>query len=35
MEKGYPLKLFQEWGARGMEENGGADEFKFDVFDIL
>jgi hypothetical protein len=31
------LKLFQEWGVgvRGMKENGGGWEFKYDVFDIL
>jgi hypothetical protein len=34
MEKWYLLKLFQE-RRRGMMENGGGDEFKYDVFDIL
>jgi hypothetical protein len=26
------LKLFQDGGERGMKENGGGDNFKYDVF---
>jgi hypothetical protein len=26
------LKLFQEWG-RGIKENDGGGEFKYDIFD--
>jgi hypothetical protein len=29
------LKLFHEWGDKGIKENGREDEFKNDVFDIL
>jgi hypothetical protein len=29
------LKLFQEWGEGGMKEDGGRDEFKYKIFDIL
>jgi hypothetical protein len=28
-------KLFQEWGERGMKENGGGSEFKYNIFDVL
>jgi hypothetical protein len=28
------LKLFQEWGVGRIIENGGGDEFKYDIFDI-
>jgi hypothetical protein len=34
MEK-YLLKLLQEWGERGIKENGGGSEFKYVIFDIL
>jgi hypothetical protein len=34
MEKRYPLKLFLKWGG-GIKENGGGDEFKYDIFDVL
>jgi hypothetical protein len=29
------LKLFQEWGQRGIKENCGGGEFKYDTFDVL
>jgi hypothetical protein len=29
------LKLLQEWRERRIKENGGGNEFKYDVFDIL
>jgi hypothetical protein len=29
------LKLFQEWGKRGIKENDGQDELKYDIFEIL
>jgi hypothetical protein len=29
------LKLFWEWGGRGMKENEGGGKFKYDMFDIL
>jgi hypothetical protein len=32
MEKRYLLKLFQEGG---IKDNGGEDEFNYDIFDIL
>jgi hypothetical protein len=35
MEKLYMLKLFQEWGEKGMKENIRESEFKNDIFDIL
>jgi hypothetical protein len=35
MEKSHLLKLSQKWGERGMKENDGGDEFKYDIFDIL
>jgi hypothetical protein len=35
MEKRYLLKLFQEWGAKGIKESGRGAEFKYDIFDIL
>jgi hypothetical protein len=36
MEKGYLLKLFQEWevGGRKIKENNGKSEFNYDIFDI-
>jgi hypothetical protein len=29
------LKLFQEWGKKGIKEKGGGIEFKYDIFDLL
>jgi hypothetical protein len=29
------LKLFQEWWRRGIKENAGEGEFKYDMFDTL
>jgi hypothetical protein len=34
MEKRELLKLFQEWEGK-IRENGGGDEFKYEIFDIL
>jgi hypothetical protein len=34
MEKRYLLKLFQKWG-RGIRDNGGGGEFKYNIFDIF
>jgi hypothetical protein len=31
----YLLKLFQEWGERGIKENNGGGEFMYDIFDTL
>jgi hypothetical protein len=31
MEKCNLLKLFQEWGRRGIKENGGGGEFNYDI----
>jgi hypothetical protein len=31
MEKLYLLKLFREWGEKGMKEIGGGGEFKYDL----
>jgi hypothetical protein len=28
-------KLFQEWGVRGIKDNGGGSVFNYDIFDIL
>jgi hypothetical protein len=33
--KRYLLKLFQEWGEGGIEENDAGGEFKYDIFDIF
>jgi hypothetical protein len=35
MEKQELLKLFQEWGKKGVKENDGGGKFKYDIFDIL
>jgi hypothetical protein len=35
MEKWYLLKQFQEWWEKGIKENDGGGEFKYDIFDIL
>jgi hypothetical protein len=29
------LELFQEWEEVRMKENGGGDEFKYNIFDTL
>jgi hypothetical protein len=29
------LILCQEWGERGIKENGGGSVFHYDIFDIL
>jgi hypothetical protein len=29
------MRLFQGWGDRGIKENDGGGEFKYDIFDIL
>jgi hypothetical protein len=29
------LKLFQEWGERGIKVRGGEVEFKYDIVDIF
>jgi hypothetical protein len=29
------LRLLQEWGEERIKENGGGDEFKYDIFDIF
>jgi hypothetical protein len=29
------LKLFQEWGKKGIKENDGGGKFKYDIFDTL
>jgi hypothetical protein len=34
MEKRDLLKLFQQWSGRGIKENSGGGEFKYDIFDI-
>jgi hypothetical protein len=34
MEKGYLLKLFQEWGEEGMKNSGGG-PCKYSIFDAL
>jgi hypothetical protein len=31
MEIWYLLKLFQEWVERGIKEDGGRSEFKYDI----
>jgi hypothetical protein len=31
----YLFKLFFEWRDRQIKENGGGDEFKYDIFDIV
>jgi hypothetical protein len=35
MEKRDLLKLFQEWGVKGIKENDRGGEFKYDLFNIL
>jgi hypothetical protein len=34
-KKTYLLKLFHEWRAGEIKENGGKGEFKYDIFYIL
>jgi hypothetical protein len=29
------LKLFQEWQGKGIKENCGGGEFKYDIFNIV
>jgi hypothetical protein len=34
-EKMIPVETIQGMGDRGIQENGGEGEFKYDMFDIL
>jgi hypothetical protein len=29
------VKLFQEWGGGRIKKNGGEDEFKYEIFDVV